>query len=429
MPRNPGTGQYTKPIPAAVANTTIASAPYNLNVDDVVIDLNAPRPIVAGGTGAVNAHDARVNIGAEVSSLNQVVTNYDSQVWESGSFASLIGATGAPTSAEHFMGVAILLDGSQNYITLRAIGNTTGKTYTRLKQGGVWAAWTAQTDVLNAKADKTYVDAQDALKVAKAGDTMTGGLIISMAGPTLTLDKQTGGQSVIVGRLGSSGNRWGMQLGNNIAESGSNAGSDFELSNYSDLAGAYLGSPLIIRRASGAAIFSGVLTTASSVPGSNPGVNNTTVGFCIEKNANGPYIAASRADSSLAHWNLNIDGVMHWMLRFGIAVGNISVSGTTTSYNTSSSADLKEDLKTFSASAIVDATQVWDFKWKSSQERAYGILAQQAKDVYPAAVTYDTEKDWWGIDYSKYVPILLQELKALRVRVAQLEAGIAGKPA
>ena len=38
------------------------------------------------------------------------------------------------------------------------------------------------------------------------------------------------------------------------------------------------------------------------------------------------------------------------------------------------------------------------------------------------------EQDWWGIDYSKYVPVLLQELKALRARVAQLE-GAAARPA
>jgi hypothetical protein len=62
-------------------------------------------------------------------------------------------------------------------------------------------------------------------------------------------------------------------------------------------------------------------------------------------------------------------------------------------------------------------------------ERSYGVSAQQAQEVYPEAVTYLKEQDWYGIDYSKYVPVLLQELKALRTRVAQLEAGFASKPA
>jgi len=97
-----------------------------------------------------------------------------------------------------------------------------------------------------------------------------------------------------------------------------------------------------------------------------------------------------------------------------------------TTYSTSSSAELKEDLKTFDAGNIVDNTDVYDFRWKSTGERAYGVIAQQAVEVYPTAVTHtinpaDKDDEFWGVDYSKYVPVLLQELKALRARVAQLE--------
>jgi hypothetical protein len=109
------------------------------------------------------------------------------------------------------------------------------------------------------------------------------------------------------------------------------------------------------------------------------------------------------------------------------AVGSINGSTTATVYNTTSSGELKEDLKTFDAGNIIDDTNVYDFKWKSTGERAYGVIAQQAIDVYPLAVTHmpvetaEGENDYWGVDYSKYVPVLLQELKALRARVAQLE--------
>ena len=63
---------------------------------------------------------------------------------------------------------------------------------------------------------------------------------------------------------------------------------------------------------------------------------------------------------------------------------------------------------------------------KEAGERSYGIVAQQAVEVYPTAVTHtinpaDKDDEFWGVDYSKYVPVLLQELKALRARVAQLE--------
>jgi hypothetical protein len=46
-----------------VPNTTISSSAYNSFVHDVETDLNTPRPVIAGGTGANNATQARVNLG------------------------------------------------------------------------------------------------------------------------------------------------------------------------------------------------------------------------------------------------------------------------------------------------------------------------------------------------------------------------------
>ena len=110
------------------------------------------------------------------------------------------------------------------------------------------------------------------------------------------------------------------------------------------------------------------------------------------------------------------------------AVGQIATTATATSYVTSSSGELKEDLKSFDAGNIVDDTNVYDFAWKKTGERSYGVIAQQAIDIYPTAVTH-TEKseagdEFWGVDYSKYVPVLLQELKALRARVLELEGRV-----
>ena len=62
MPRD-GSGVYTKPYPSVVSGTTIESLVYNGQVDDVAQDLNTPRPISAGGTGASNAAGAAANLG------------------------------------------------------------------------------------------------------------------------------------------------------------------------------------------------------------------------------------------------------------------------------------------------------------------------------------------------------------------------------
>lgn len=63
MPRD-STGQYTYP-PGTKGrpNTTIESARFNAFVDDITQDLNTPRPINAGGTGASNAAAAMDNLG------------------------------------------------------------------------------------------------------------------------------------------------------------------------------------------------------------------------------------------------------------------------------------------------------------------------------------------------------------------------------
>ena len=63
MPRD-SNGRYTLP-PGTYGqpNTTIESARYNRFVDDIAQDMNTPRPITAGGTGASSAAGAITNLG------------------------------------------------------------------------------------------------------------------------------------------------------------------------------------------------------------------------------------------------------------------------------------------------------------------------------------------------------------------------------
>ena len=156
MPRVDGT--YSAPYPDVIPDTTIESEVHNGTVADLVLDANTARPITAGGTGATSPAAARDNLDVMVAGAQ--VTNYDSHVWENGSFWSAAGATGARSVDSPFTGVAALVNNDQNKVSLFATDQTTGLNYSRVKNT-TWGPW-VETDLSD--------------KVSKAGDTMTGNL-------------------------------------------------------------------------------------------------------------------------------------------------------------------------------------------------------------------------------------------------------------
>ena len=159
MPRV-GSGIYEIPDGThGVENTTIESAKYNSYVDDVAIDLNLARPIIAGGTGANNAADALVALKGE--QTFQLVTNYDAHLFVSGSFYSTT-ATGshAPVDGHAFVGICYTSDppnvagmppvAKDLVIEARDQSDTLnpGRKYVRERRAGVWGAWrNAERDI------------------------------------------------------------------------------------------------------------------------------------------------------------------------------------------------------------------------------------------------------------------------------------------
>jgi hypothetical protein len=167
MPRD-GSQQYYRPFPDVIEGTTIESVVYNGFTDDVKNDLNAARPIIAGGTGATSADGALTNLSAE--KAGQLVSNFDSHTWLAGSFYSLAAATGAP-NAHAFYGV-VYMAGS-NDIVVEARDQVDGALYVRRKVAGVWGAWVDTATALTSE-----ISAAVAPKVNRAGDTMTGVLAV-----------------------------------------------------------------------------------------------------------------------------------------------------------------------------------------------------------------------------------------------------------
>ena len=93
---------------------------------------------------------------------------------------------------------------------------------------------------------KTYADTKLS---ASGGNTMTGDLTVSKGTPSLVLDSTDAGASQVSGTKNGK-QRWLMRLGNGEAESGANAGSNFDLNRYDD-SGTWLGAPITINRANG----------------------------------------------------------------------------------------------------------------------------------------------------------------------------------
>jgi len=109
-------------------------------------------------------------------------------------------------------------------------------------------------------------------------------------------------------------------------------------------------------------------------------------------------------------------------------VGNITITGTTTAYNTSSDYRLKEDLQDFAGLDMVSKIPVYDFKWKTDKSRSYGVMAHELQEVLPDAVT--GEKDAinedgsinpQGVDYAKIVPLLVKSIQELKAEIEILK--------
>lgn len=127
------------------------------------------------------------------------------------------------------------------------------------------------------------------------------GLILSKSAPGL------GNQ--IIGQTASS-NRWTINPGDQTAESGGNAGSDFGIARYSD-AGAYLGSPLTIQRSTGNVAIAQSLTV---------GVNLTVTGAAT---VNGLYLANSANLYGNASYTQLIMDSSNWSWVYNRADGSL----------------------------------------------------------------------------------------------------------
>lgn len=192
--------------------------------------------------------------------------------------------------------------------------------------------------------------------------------------------------------------RWQLSA-DTIAESGSNVGSDFELTAFADGGGVII-KPIVVKRSSGAVTLSSALTADVGAT-------------IITPNTGIPLAAFQFAPST--------------------AVGSITTNATTTAYNTTSDQRLKIDdgaIGCDDSGPIIDALKPKWFRWKAAPDAPAepGFFAQQVHKVFHWAVRPACGRPGrpgfqpWQMDAAKLLPVVVAELQALRARVAELEA-------
>ena len=108
-------------------------------------------------------------------------------------------------------------------------------------------------------------------------------------------------------------------------------------------------------------------------------------------------------------------------------MGSITRNGSanSVSFNTGSDYRLKEDLKDFNALNLINNIKAYDYKWKDVDQRDYGFVAHELKEILPNVVTGEKDGEiMQGVDYSKLTPVLLKAIQELKAEIETLKTQI-----
>jgi len=116
----------------------------------------------------------------------------------------------------------------------------------------------------------------------------------------------------------------------------------------------------------------------------------------------------------------------------GTQVGTISCTTSSTAYNTSSDARLKNLIGVATDTSVIDNIVVNDFTWKVDGSTDRGVFAQDAIHIKPSAIhqgkddldEHGLPTTPWGVDYSKFVPDLIVYCQQLKKQVTELSAKV-----
>jgi hypothetical protein len=185
-----------------------------------------------------------------------------------------------------------------------------------------------------------------------------------------------------------------------------------------------------MRITSGGDAFFGTTSNTGNATG-----GSTNVGVIIE-GANGAITTQRNNSANIFCSKASgfTDGTLIHFFTQGINRGSITTNGVNTAYNTSSDYRLKEDLKEYNGLNIISKLKTYDFKWKDTNIRDYGVMAHELQEVLPNYVNGDKDAinddgtiKTQGVDYSKIVPVLVKAIQEQQSQIEELKTLLKAK--
>jgi hypothetical protein len=162
---------------------------------------------------------------------------------------------------------------------------------------------------------------------------------------------------------------------------------------------------------------------------------NLLVGLTSYSAQNANYIALQTSGGNLvtAHASGTPSGYQYaaYLYNAGV-IGSITQNGTTSvNFNGYIVNPSDQKLKTNIVDApssllLIDKIQIRSFDWIAEEKnQSYGVIAQELETVFPEAVNAPTnEGGFYGVDYTKLIPMLVKAIQELSAQVTTLQTQV-----